>query len=287
MSERVISTLLCIVKDEGPYIIEWIAYHKVIGFERIMIYDNDSGDGSGEVLRLLGDLGEIDYVPWPWPADHPTNPQSAAYQDGLARVAGRTDWLCILDADEFLVLKRHGSVNALLADYRSVNGLAVHWNVFGSNGLTGVDDRPVIERFTRCGGVHKFVAKHIKSFARVDAVTRVAIHYFVLRQGRYVNTEFRDVKPAPVQDIPTHEVAQINHYFSKTYAEWTVKRARGRADRTARAADKFRPDYQWATHDQNDHEDLTILARLPETKAEMARLSGCLLRQIPRISVHR
>lgn len=34
--------LCCIVKDENEYIDEWVNHHKNIGFDQIIIYDNNS-----------------------------------------------------------------------------------------------------------------------------------------------------------------------------------------------------------------------------------------------------
>jgi len=33
-----------LVQNEAPYIAEWIAYHRLIGFEHFFIYDNHSND---------------------------------------------------------------------------------------------------------------------------------------------------------------------------------------------------------------------------------------------------
>ncbi len=41
------------IKDEGPFLLEWIAHHKVAGFNRILIGYNDCTDGSEKLLRLL------------------------------------------------------------------------------------------------------------------------------------------------------------------------------------------------------------------------------------------
>lgn len=35
-------TLFSAMKNEAPFLLEWVAYHKAIGFDRIVIYSNDS-----------------------------------------------------------------------------------------------------------------------------------------------------------------------------------------------------------------------------------------------------
>ena len=46
-------------KNEGAFLLEWIAYHKIIGFTDIVILSNDCEDGSDEMLDHLSKSGEI------------------------------------------------------------------------------------------------------------------------------------------------------------------------------------------------------------------------------------
>src|SRR5690606_11488643 len=55
--------LFTAVRNEAPFLIEWIAYHKVIGFENIIIAANPSTDGTDELLAALDEAGEIMFVP--------------------------------------------------------------------------------------------------------------------------------------------------------------------------------------------------------------------------------
>ncbi len=53
--------LVTTVKDEGPNILEWVAYHRMIGFSDIVVFQNDSFDTTARSLRLLDELGVIRY----------------------------------------------------------------------------------------------------------------------------------------------------------------------------------------------------------------------------------
>ena len=46
-------------KNESAFLLEWIAYHKTIGFTDIVILSNDCEDGSDEMLDHLSKSGEI------------------------------------------------------------------------------------------------------------------------------------------------------------------------------------------------------------------------------------
>ena len=38
------------MKNEGPYIVEWVAYHRAIGIDNFLIYTNGCDDGTSEIL---------------------------------------------------------------------------------------------------------------------------------------------------------------------------------------------------------------------------------------------
>jgi hypothetical protein len=57
------ATLCSLMKNEGPYILEWVAYHKNLGFDRIVIYDNESTDSGARVMDALGRAGDHAYSP--------------------------------------------------------------------------------------------------------------------------------------------------------------------------------------------------------------------------------
>ena len=44
-------SLCAIVKNEAPYLPEWIEFYKLVGVEKFYIYDNDSTDNTKEVLK--------------------------------------------------------------------------------------------------------------------------------------------------------------------------------------------------------------------------------------------
>ena len=50
-------TAVSMMKDEGPYVIEWIAHHLAIGFTDLVVYTNDCSDGTDSMLIRLEELG--------------------------------------------------------------------------------------------------------------------------------------------------------------------------------------------------------------------------------------
>ena len=61
MRER--SLLVTTIKDEGPNILEWVAHHRLCGFDTIMVFQNNSSDFTVQTLKVLDRLGAIRYLP--------------------------------------------------------------------------------------------------------------------------------------------------------------------------------------------------------------------------------
>ena len=53
------------MKNEGPYILDWIAHHLSIGFEHFFVATNDCDDGTDRILDRLAELGHVTHVPNP------------------------------------------------------------------------------------------------------------------------------------------------------------------------------------------------------------------------------
>lgn len=38
------SMIVTMMKNEGPYIVEWVAHHLAVGFDRFLVFTNDCDD---------------------------------------------------------------------------------------------------------------------------------------------------------------------------------------------------------------------------------------------------
>ena len=72
-----------IFKNEGPYVLEWVAFHRVLGIERFFIADNNSSDETTVLLAALARAGIVDHLPFPSVPGQP--PQPLAYEEILRR----------------------------------------------------------------------------------------------------------------------------------------------------------------------------------------------------------
>ena len=295
-----------IVKNEAPYLLEWIAYYAAIGVDRFIIYDNGSTDGTVELLLHIGRMVPVTLVSWPSPncerpLDYPEvhealdqldvqirydwqkliwmSPQIAAYNHALTNFGDRHDWLLFVDADEFFVPVRDRTIKDFIARCASRDGvaaIAVNEKYFGSSGHEHEDSSPVIERFTRCAWPRFDGHMHVKTLVRPAMTGVMFIHGAKLRDGICVNDtgEPVDVKQYAFTPSVSMYYGQINHYSVKSKEEFARKRAKGRAhvadDHIAKFADM--DDAYFARQDRNEDSDVSIQRFLNATLHNMAVL---------------
>ena len=53
-----------IFKNEFEYVIEWLAHHRAIGIKHFFIADNESNDGTSELLTALDNAGLVHRMPF-------------------------------------------------------------------------------------------------------------------------------------------------------------------------------------------------------------------------------
>ncbi len=282
--------LISSVKDEGPFLLEWVAHHRVLGFDRICIASNDCRDGSERLLSALDRAGHIAHVPNPVPPGE--IPQHAGY-DRIRRSVDidSADWLMMLDADEFL--------NVHVGDHR-VGDLtaraAAGIDVVALNGMffTGAPEShwrpgPVCPRFP-----HRLALKH-KANAALKTLTRDPARFKGIHNHHMVG--FRGKPPLRVlwgdgtesdlpNDLPlwkllrngplrqiSHRLAQYNHYGVKTWDSFQLRRDRGRGAVAEMTPDKARhTESYFAERSAEAGEDRSIARYGAEVAALMAKM---------------
>nr|WP_279308234.1 glycosyltransferase family 92 protein [Niveispirillum sp. BGYR6] len=269
--------ICAIAKDEGPYLLEWLAFHRVIGVDHFLIFDNESSDGTSEMLESLSREGWVERVHWPRTPDR--TPQEPAYQEGVRRLTGRARWVAFIDLDEFILPLGTDNIHDVLAEYQGAGGLMLPWRVYGSAGRQEQGDGLVMERFTqRAPDLHPVNAS-VKTIARPELVARVGVHTPLLSDGFLIDEHFTvaGVHGDPDRHVvPNARRLVLNHYFCKSWQEWERKRNRGIATAMPGSPTHIRPDSHFHSHDTNHQHDETILRFSGRVQAEMARLSALL-----------
>jgi hypothetical protein len=274
MAEQRIA-LCAIVRNEIRSLVEWLAYHKALGFSEIVIYDNASTDGTTDVLRVLDEAGELVHLDWPHSVG--ARPQRLAYEH--ARKHSDADWLAFFDADEFLVLHQDASVADFLARLPDdVSAVAVNWIVFGSGGETRYRALPVIERFADALPPEAPENRTVKAIGRRERLAGTGIHRVAVAEGRYVMPSGRDaVFDGLTASIQAEtEVAALHHYAVKSQEEFQEKRARGHANSQFPDKKRAKLDARLAEFDAGGVRNDWLAVRSGPMRAEAARLCAIL-----------
>lgn len=262
---------LCgIVKNEAPYLIDWISWHRALGFTDFIIADNDSTDGTEEILAQLQQRHIL--RTFRVPTRFHWNPQRDAYVHaaGLASRLG-LDWIAFFDADEFLMPSgQNESLPAFLGDLPNDCGsISVNWAVYGSSGHINASSEPVPYRFTRRSPMSSDptsdagINLQYKSIIRPTAFAGKMpnSHHMHLKSGFSHWAVDREPliiknKVGGVSDRIVWAPFRLNHYVVRSWSEFYKKKmTRGLADdQSLTRSVRF---FQY--HDLNDIEEVVPL----------------------------
>lgn len=232
--------ICAIVKNEHDYLLEWIAYHRVVGVDHFLIYNNsgEEDDGTTELLSKLQRIGAVEVVPWPdrpkWclPNDVYNRPQIPAYYDGIERLRNEAEWVAFVDVDEFILPLQEDNLPSTLRLYQQFGGVAANWRMFGFSGEMKKRNIPVCQRFTMASLPDDPVNQHVKCIAQSALIREVGIHRPLLKGGILVDEHGRELRHRSGFRYPvSYDILRINHYYTKSREEWLAKVARGRASR--------------------------------------------------------
>ena len=101
-----------IAKNEFQYIREFVTHHIGLGFDRIIIYDNNASDGEHYDKLLASEIatGKAEIID----VRGKSNYQNKSYQESYARHRDEEGWMFFIDVDEFLILEHETDVHRFL-----------------------------------------------------------------------------------------------------------------------------------------------------------------------------
>jgi glycosyltransferase involved in cell wall biosynthesis len=268
--------IAAIIKDEAPYLLEWIAFHRVVGVERFFIADNGSADGTTEMLNALAAANIIERVAFP--STRGKAAQLPAYNYLMKRFRNQAKWFLFIDADEFLLpLEDSRSVRPLFDTIAGdVGCICVNWATYGSAGTVVPANALVIERFSMRAPKDWDANHHYKSAVRAEAyVEALNPHRFMIQKNfRYAHPDGRTITDhrlgAGISAQVVWSRLRLNHYVIKSKTEFElIKAPRGRVDIVT---DVTRNRKFFKGHDRNEMIDAMPEWLIEATKAEMENL---------------
>lgn len=221
-----------IFKNEAPYLKEWLEFNHLVGVEHFYMYNNNSEDDFRSVLAPYIEKGWVTFIEWPH-----NQMQMECYKDCIEKFAGETKWLGFIDIDEFIVPKSTDNIYEFLQPFEKNRGsVNIYWRLYGSSGLMDRKlDGLVAEDFTVCWPKYCDIGKCFYNTAfgfDMDSPKSGCLHH-----SFWANYKGIDIPSVNIFDhvcVGNRNIAdsgdfpiQINHYFTKSYKEYAMKRAKG------------------------------------------------------------
>lgn len=221
-----------IFKNEAPYLKEWIEFNHLVGVEHFYLYNNNSEDDYKSVLSEYIESGLVTLIDWPH-----NQAQMRCYKDCIKHFKEETKWLGFIDIDEFIVPKKDNDIYTFLKPFEKKCGaVKIYWKMFGTSGLMDRDlNGLVTEAFTVAWPKHYEVGKCFYNTALdfdYETNRNDGLHHLFWANYKGKNippvNEFNKVCIGNVNKVTSDDFPiQINHYFTKSYKEYAMKRAKG------------------------------------------------------------
>lgn len=285
--------LVSCLRNEGPYLLEWLAHHRAAGVTDFLLYTNGCEDGTDTMLDALAERGVVTHE-----RNRHAETGRAAQWQALADawdhpLRAEADWIVGIDCDEFINIRapRRGLAE-LIGAMEGADLISMPWRLFGNNRRARMRDALTLEQFTRAAPQpcpYPFMASSFKTMFSANApVRKMGIHRPRLTEG--ARPDWRDgsnkALPRAIQDgqgAPVHygrpganSHVQLNHYSLRSAESFMVKMLRGLPSQMQR---QIGLDY-WIERNLNMVEDTTIAHMIPATRAALAQLHG----MVPRLT---
>ena len=134
-------SICTVFNNEAKYLKEWIEYHRLVGVDHFYLYSDNSTDRFFNVLKPYVDKGIVTLIDWSnqtlvYLSDQlkgesdtfiwSLGVQVAAYENAIHWTALKeTEWLVIVDVDEFVVPINGRSLTELLEKYKQFPGIVL------------------------------------------------------------------------------------------------------------------------------------------------------------------
>lgn len=279
----------CIVtcmKNEGPFILEWIAFHRAIGVDDFLVYTNDCTDGTDEMLDLLQVRGILQRRDNKF-ENSKLKPQhwalAAAEDEPVLQNAG---WAISMDVDEFMNIHvGKGTLEDLYKAVGEANMISLTWRLFGNGDVHEYEDDLLINQFHRCAPElcrkphqawgFKTLFRNIGIYKKMGVHRPKGLKPDLWDQIKWVNGSG---KPMPQKllrngwrsttDSYGYDLVTMNHYAVRSAESFLVKRDRGRVNHV----DRDQGLSYWFRMNNNWEEDRSIQTKSALVQAELDRL---------------
>lgn len=231
---------LCVIgRLENDYATEWVEHHISIGFDHIVIADNNH-NGEERFESVLSDYIKKKKVTILDFRDM-ESAQRMAYNTMYDRYKDEYDWIAFFDFDEFLCINDGKSVKELLSMYEGkADCMMIPWMMMTDNGLVRKDSRPLMERFTEKASDFDAGKGIVHGGINGLRYTK-SVHVPYQPTLRCISPNGNPCKQKRVQKSE-YSVAYLKHFSTKTIEEWLTNKCR--KGTAGRSLERFKSQYK-------------------------------------------
>lgn len=235
-----------IFKNESHGIIEWIEFYLASGVDHFFMINDSSTDNSVELIQSYIEQGLVSLYHSDW--DRHFGRQGEMLSHFIFPERHRTEWLLIVDLDEFLWSKRSINLKDVFAECNNIAQVQFHHTMFGSNGHI-VQPKSVVQGFTkRCTETPTITSWNVKYAINCRfKFDHLGVHYAKFAE------EYGDTACLIIGD----PYFILNHYSCQSRELWDkVKCTRGDGDHF-----RVRTESDFDVIDFNEVEDCQLATR--------------------------
>ncbi len=267
------ATAVLTVRNEGAFLLEWLAHHRAVGFSDFLVFSNDCDDGTEKILDHMQDMGVLTHISNDGPYDKSGIQFTALKTADKHKLVKKADWLLCLDIDEFVNIHTgDGTLDALFATLPHADAITLTWRLFGNADTVRFSDRPLTDQFQRSApdvihwpwraamfktlyrnnGLYRKLGVHRPRAPRDEA--DLESYRWFDGSGRELDGDFKTKRLFSNYGQNNFAHVQLNHYPLGAMESFILKSDRGRVNH---ADLPIAIDY-WIERNYNQVEDTSI-----------------------------
>lgn len=284
-------TAITRVGNEGPFLLEWIAFHRIIGVTDFLIYSDDTGDGSAALLDALQNNGIVQHIPLS--SMRPRMRNKHLKHARRQSIVANADWVWIATVEEFPNIHTgNGTLPDLINACGNPQAISLSQQYISNDDIQDFEDTPVTGQFMHSHnpdlwGKHQSI--DAKALVRNDFPLNYYGAYRPFLNADAVNDRLPTWKDGSGRDVPqqymtasdplrirrfpaagARRFATLNQYALRSVDSFLVKSAAGDPSGDNRDFDAS----FWQEHNDDGFYDDSILHYMPRLEDELEHLNS-------------